>query len=602
MSTMFLNYSASENKLTKNNGKIIMQDVVSARNILGLQSGFKVGQLVTYTFLQSVPNYYDDGETVQGFAPVPNDAAAAFARAISEIQSICNISFVQTVQTESNVGQITFGLRDSSMAYTLAINNGDGGASDIWFPADRPNYSSNYETVLHELMHAIGVSHPVAYDIQDGPIVEFANGDPTNIYTVMSYVSNRYGLDANSLQLYDIGVLQSLFGVNTSTRTGNTVYGGNAGEVLSIWDAGGIDSIRATSSGLENVIIDLRQGYFSSLNANEDASIAFGSEIENAVGSDGDDVIVGNALNNNLQGENGNDYVFADESSLKLASDNYPQGKFFTSEPGEYFLENQNDKSFSINTLIGGEGEDFIYGGAGNDTLYGGNVGSDDDGVKDVLSGGDRFDSYYVGDKDVIIDSDGRGQVRFGNFLLTGGTATSCDAPTSYAGGHGEVYTQNGSSLTVTFTINSIAYSITIEGWDNKELGIELKTIKPSNCGGGGGGGGGSGDGLASPIVLDLDGDGLEITSGRNTAVYFDIDGDGLRELTNWVMPDDGLLAFDANGNGTIDGADELFGYGTSNSIGTSRTLVTGLGLFGGQPADSVLGFNPYELQSYTSG
>jgi hypothetical protein len=37
-------------------------------------------------------------------------------------------------------------------------------------------------------------------------------------------------------------------------------------------------------------------------------------------------------------------------------------------------------------------------------------------------------------------------------------------------------------------------------------------------------------------------------------------------------MPDDGMLAFDANGNGTIDGADELFGYGTSNSIGTSRT------------------------------
>ncbi|WP_193221960.1 hypothetical protein [Amylibacter sp. SFDW26] len=42
-----------------------------------------------------------------------------------------------------------------------------------------------------------------------------------------------------------------------------------------------------------------------------------------------------------------------------------------------------------------------------------------------------------------------------------------------------------------------------------------------------------------------------------------DLDGDGFAENTAWVAPDDGLLAVDANGNGTIDDISEVFGSET---------------------------------------
>lgn len=62
------------------------------------------------------------------------------------------------------------------------------------------------------------------------------------------------------------------------------------------------------------------------------------------------------------------------------------------------------------------------------------------------------------------------------------------------------------------------------------------------------------------PIVLDLDGNGIELTSREDSNVYFDMDGDGIRELTGWVSPTDGLLAIDGNSNGQIDNINELIG------------------------------------------
>ncbi|WP_279361525.1 calcium-binding protein [Xanthomonas sacchari] len=64
------------------------------------------------------------------------------------------------------------------------------------------------------------------------------------------------------------------------------------------------------------------------------------------------------------------------------------------------------------------------------------------------------------------------------------------------------------------------------------------------------------------PLTLDLDGDGIE-TVGASGSVLFDHDGDGVRTGTGWVLPDDGLLVLDRNGNGLIDNGSELFGADT---------------------------------------
>jgi Ca2+-binding RTX toxin-like protein len=61
------------------------------------------------------------------------------------------------------------------------------------------------------------------------------------------------------------------------------------------------------------------------------------------------------------------------------------------------------------------------------------------------------------------------------------------------------------------------------------------------------------------PLILDLDGDGLEITP-LNKGILFDADGDSIKTGTAWAGADDGLLVFDRNSNEQIDSGAELFG------------------------------------------
>jgi len=88
----------------------------------------------------------------------------------------------------------------------------------------------------------------------------------------------------------------------------------------------------------------------------------------------------------------------------------------------------------------------------------------------------------------------------------------------------------------------------------------------------------------SSPIVLDLNGNGLaDVTSQSTTglpygafvsegAVRFDLSGRGLDRQTEWLKPgQDGLLALDANGNGVVDSAAELFGDADGFSNGYAK-------------------------------
>ncbi|WP_455232985.1 VCBS domain-containing protein [Geopseudomonas aromaticivorans] len=65
-----------------------------------------------------------------------------------------------------------------------------------------------------------------------------------------------------------------------------------------------------------------------------------------------------------------------------------------------------------------------------------------------------------------------------------------------------------------------------------------------------------------SPIVLDLNGDGIETTTLQDGA-FFDYDGNGFAEQTGWLNREDGFLVRDINGDGLIDRGSELFGSET---------------------------------------
>ena len=68
----------------------------------------------------------------------------------------------------------------------------------------------------------------------------------------------------------------------------------------------------------------------------------------------------------------------------------------------------------------------------------------------------------------------------------------------------------------------------------------------------------GSGGSGGKPISIDLDGNGFNFTNVDDSNVFFDINGDGWKHRMAWMAPGDGLLAFDADGNGLIDNGSEI--------------------------------------------
>ncbi len=70
----------------------------------------------------------------------------------------------------------------------------------------------------------------------------------------------------------------------------------------------------------------------------------------------------------------------------------------------------------------------------------------------------------------------------------------------------------------------------------------------------------GSIDEPEDPLILDLDGDGIETTRLGDRLAFFDYDGDETAELTGFVGGNDGLLAIDKNGDGQINNLSEVFG------------------------------------------
>ncbi len=282
------------------------------------------------------------------------------------------------------------------------------------------------------------------------------------------------------------------------------------------------------------------------------------------------------------------------------------------------------------------QGNVTISGGAGNDRLWAAGItttldgGADDDilfgggALKSILTGGSGKDIFVVGRNSRITDASTEDFVMWdGGFLLTGGVKNSWqEGGWAYAGSAYNTL----SAITPPIAANGLAlglmtagtllltdagafrYGLTESGQMIIQLGggrggqaivdnylrrnvgfeevqngnitvMQLKSVNGAslseikatitailNTAG-----------LFSPgtdpLVLDLDGDGVELVRLESSSTYFDLDNDSFAERTAWVRPDDGLLARDINGNGRIDNITELFGNATTPGFTALKTL-----------------------------
>ncbi len=72
--------------------------------------------------------------------------------------------------------------------------------------------------------------------------------------------------------------------------------------------------------------------------------------------------------------------------------------------------------------------------------------------------------------------------------------------------------------------------------------------LPPSPQGGGG----------KKPIAIDLDGNGFEFVNVDDSSIFFDVTGDGWKRRTAWIGKNDGMLAYDIDGDGKIDKPGEI--------------------------------------------
>lgn len=297
------------------------------------------GSFLTYSIPFGTATFARDysslNEWDNWFALKPSQATQ-FRNLAKEVNNYIQLSFIE-VADGTNYGDIRIAYTDSMSADTLGyaylptpriMNRSEPSAvsGDIWLSPTLYNRSvlpgsDLHHILMHELGHALGLSHPFETNF---PFPKTSPKFDHYQYSVMSYDwhPSHTGAYPVTFMPMDILALQYLYGVNLNHSPEDTIYQFNdIINIQTIWDPNGYNTL--DFSALNSAVkINMNDGTFSSAgfvvttqNRTQEGinnlALAFGTKIHEVIGSQFDDVIMGNTLDNTVYLGKGDDmYIY----------------------------------------------------------------------------------------------------------------------------------------------------------------------------------------------------------------------------------------------------------------------------------------------------
>ena len=282
----------------------------------------RYSRVIEYSFPVVQPSYEQPG--VIGWQTANAVVQTAGREIFDRLEAYLNVSFIEvTDPLDMNVIAIGVSNQTEAVGFAYFPNPDFEVGMDVFISDDyvAPRFvgsettNFDYEIMLHEIYHALGLKHPFEADGDNTNVL--GSREDTSPYTVMSYNLDPSTF-AGDARVLDLMALTELYGVNPSYRLEDDTYEFSNSSGVFIVDGGGRDTV--AYQGSQNVFVDLRSGGHSFIgsksayitSANQ-LTISNGSLIENATTGSGNDTIIGNALNNTLSSGGGDDRIFAGE-------------------------------------------------------------------------------------------------------------------------------------------------------------------------------------------------------------------------------------------------------------------------------------------------
>ncbi|MFN3718632.1 MAG: DUF5801 repeats-in-toxin domain-containing protein [Rhizobium rhizophilum] len=474
---------------------------VVAQDPTGQDKTVNLVEDVTYTFKTSDFGYQDaDGHTFAGVTVTPPTGTSAGKLMLGNVL-ISGTQFVTAEQIAA--GMLTWAPADNvvgsngSTLFTFKVKDSSG-AEDSDANAVRLQMST---TNFSDFNETANVTLGVGAGFANASVSQTTSGTERITFGDTNAAGNAFsGLNFQRSD-NNLEITVTTEGVTRVITVLDQYAGGN-----SVWEQVRFDEGVFAGYDFSGRTYALSTG-LNGGNGNSDDIVAGSAAADLINGGNGRDLLFGNGGNDTINGESGNDLIFGG-----LGND----------------------------TIDGGQDDDVIVGGAGNDVLTGGSGRDRFVWGDELLSGdnADRITDYRA--QDDIIDLSRLlpantssvnyiKLVRDGNDLLVkvdldgNGNASAPELAYRLVGG------------------NDLASVVINYGGSNKNF------TRPS----------GGWVAAADPIILDLDKNGFAF-SPIGDGVTFDINADGKADQIAWTS-DDGILAYDVDGNGLIDNGSEIF-------------------------------------------